>query len=67
MQQCTICFYFEHYIIVLLYLHHVQDLVSPPLTNDDIELASKSLLEKTCQGQSLFDDLLLFYILSNRI
>ena len=42
-------FNFEDYLIVLLYLHYIQDLASPPLTDDDIKHASKSLVEKTCQ------------------
>ena len=49
MYQCT-CSFTTNIFIVLLYLHYVQDLASPPLTNDDIELASKSLLEKTKQS-----------------
>ena len=47
---CTHSFNFEHYVIVLLYLHYVQDLASPPLMEDDIKLTSKSLVEKTHQS-----------------
>ena len=48
--QCKYRFNFEVFFIVLFFLHHVHDLTSPPLTDDDIKCASKSLVEKTHQG-----------------
>ena len=50
--NCTCTFNFEHYvnehIIIMLYLHYVQDL--PPLTDDDIEHGSKSLVVNKFQS-----------------
>ena len=49
-KQCTCSCNFKHYLIVLLYLHYVQELAPPSLTKDDIEHASKSLVEKMHQS-----------------
>ena len=50
--NCTCTFNFEHYvnehIIIMFYLHYVQDL--PPLTDDDIEHGSKSLVVNKFQS-----------------